>query len=78
MVRSAAHAGLACVCFAVDRFNQGEALIDAAHIAGRAAQGRLRDTAQPRHSQGLSQSDQPRPNPHHQQEAEHDLPVEQR
>jgi hypothetical protein len=76
MVRSAAHAGLACVCFAVDRLDQGEARIDAAHIAGRAAQGRLRDTAQPRHSQGLSQSDQLSPNHHHQ--AEHDLPVEQR
>lgn len=58
------------------RLDRGEALIDAAHIAGKAEQGRLRDTAQPRQSQGLSQSDEFSINPHHQ--AEHDLPVEQR
>ena len=46
-------AGLACVCFAVDRLDQGEALIDAAHIAGKAALGRLRDTEQPDPFAGL-------------------------
>jgi hypothetical protein len=55
--------GLACVCFAVDRLDQGEALIDAADIAGRAAQVPLRDTAQPCPSQATVRVINPAPIP---------------